>query len=334
MDIRDIAAASGYGVGTVSRVINDQPNVSERARKRILAVMSECGYEPNTNARYLKMRSQTPVAAFVMGVGNRLFGDILGHVQALLAEKDEEVVVTYLDDDAREVLDAIEYQRARRPKAMVFLGGEPRSFEESFSQIEVPSVLVTNSAEGLGFPNLSSVTIDNAAAARDAVEYLWARGHRRIGVLGGSRHPGKVAALRLAGVEEALRAHGAELDYERDYEPCGYTEEEGYAALGRLLGHAGDLTAVFCLGDVIAFGALRAAHDRGLDVPGDLSLVGFDGTALARFSIPRITTVRQDSALLSKSCVEVLLETLEHGAEAQHVVVPYELLEQESVRQL
>ena len=132
MDIRDIAARSGYGVGTVSRVINDQPNVSDRARERILAVMAECGYEPNSNARYLKMRALTSVAAFVMGVGNRLFDDILGPLQASLAAAGEEVVVTYLDDDAREVRAAVDYQQARNPKAMVFLGGEPRDFAEAF----------------------------------------------------------------------------------------------------------------------------------------------------------------------------------------------------------
>ena len=103
MDIRDIATYSGYGVGTVSRVINGQPNVSERARKRILEVMAEHGYEPNSNARYLKMRSQTPVAVFVTGVGNRLFDDVIGPLQAELAREDEEIVVTYLEDGSNVV---------------------------------------------------------------------------------------------------------------------------------------------------------------------------------------------------------------------------------------
>ena len=331
MDIRDIAARSGYGVGTVSRVINDQPNVSDRARKRILAVMAECGYEPNSNARYLKMRQQTPVAVFVMGVGNRLFDDIIGPLQASLAAAEEEIAVTYLDDDSLEVRAAIDYQQSRRPKGMVFLGGEPRYFAESFHEIEVPSVLVTNSAADLGFPNLSSVTIDNEAAAARVVGHLWERGHRRIGIVGGDRAANSVAAQRLSGVERALAERGEALDYTRDYEPCPFLEAAGYDATRRLLERAADVTAVFALGDVIAFGALRAIVDAGLSVPGDLSLVGFDDTSFSQFSVPRITTIRQGSELLGQRAAALLLAGM-RGETATHEVVPFELMERESVR--
>ena len=334
MDIRDIAAASGYGVGTVSRVINDQPNVSDRARERILAVMAECGYEPNSNARYLKMRQQTPVAVFVMGVGNRLFDDIIGPLQARLSAADEEISVTYLDDDSREVRAAIDYQQSRRPKGMVFLGGELRYFAESFHEIEVPSVLVTNSAADLCFDNLSSVCIDNEAAAGSAIGHLLERGHRRIGIVGGSRGESRTSGLRLHGAERALAEHGIELDRERDYEPCDFTEAAGYDAARRLVRRSRDLTAVFALGDAIAFGALRGIVDEGLSVPGDLSLVGFDDTSLSQFAVPRITTIRQGSELLAERSAELLLASMRSGASARHEVVPFELVERESVRSL
>ena len=332
MDIRDIAAKSGYGVGTVSRVINDQPNVSDRARERILAVMAELGYEPNSNARYLKMRSQTPVAVFVMGVGNRMFDDILGPLQAALAREDEQIVVTYLNGDIDEVRAAIDYRQARHPKGMVFLGGELESFRASFHEIETPSVLVTADASQLGFANLSSVTIDNVAAARSAVWHLLERGHRRIGIVGGNRASGQIGELRLRGAEQALREHGIELDYERDFEPCDFIEVGGYEATSRLLERTGDLTAVFALGDVVAFGALRAIVDRGLSVPGDVSLVGFDDTAFSQYSVPRITTIRQDAARLAERAAQLLLGALRDGSSATHELVDFELVERESVR--
>ena len=208
MNIRDIAERAGYGVSTVSRVINGQSNVSDQARERILAVMDACGYEPNTNARYLKMRSPSPVAVFVMGTSNRLFGDILARIQARFWALGEEVAVTHLEDDANEVQFAISYQQTRHPKAMLFLGGERTYFREAFGQITVPSVLITNTAEGLGFENLSSVTIDNEAAAARAIDYLHAAGHRRIGILGGTRSPEQIGGRRLEGAESALMAHG------------------------------------------------------------------------------------------------------------------------------
>ena len=331
MDIRDIAAKSGYGVGTVSRVINDQPNVSDRARERILAVMAELGYEPNSNARYLKMRSQTPVAVFVMGVGNRMFDDILGPLQAALAREDEQIVVTYLNGDIDEVRAAIDYQQARHPKGMVFLGGELESFRASFHEIETPSVLVTADASQLGFANLSSVTIDNVAAARSAVGHLLERGHRRIGIVGGNRASGQIGELRLRGAEQALREHGIELDYERDFEPCDFIEVGGYEATTCLLERTGDLTAVFALGDVVAFGALRAIVDRGLSVPGDISLIGFDDTAFSQYAVPRITTIRQDAARLAERAAKLLLSALRDGSPATHELVDFELVERESV---
>ena len=334
MDIRDIAAKSGYGVGTVSRVINDQPNVSDRARERILAVMAELGYEPNSNARYLKMRSQTPVAVFVMGVGNRMFDDILGPLQAALAREDEQIVVTYLNGDVDEVRAAIDYQQARHPKGMVFLGGELESFRASFHEIETPSVLVTADASQLGFANLSSVTIDNVAAARSAVGHLLERGHRRIGIVGGNRASGQIGELRLRGAEQALREHGIELDYERDFEPCDFIEVGGYEATTRLLERTGDLTAVFALGDVVAFGALRAIVDRGLSVPDDISLIGFDDTAFSQYAVPRITTIRQDAARLAERAAKLLLSALRDGSPATHELVDFELVERESVRSL
>lgn len=334
MDIRDIAAKSGYGVGTVSRVINDQPNVSDRARERILAVMAELGYEPNSNARYLKMRSQTPVAVFVMGVGNRMFDDILGPLQAALAREDEQLVVTYLNGDVDEVRAAIDYQQARHPKGMVFLGGELESFRASFHEIETPSVLVTADASQLGFANLSSVTIDNVAAARSAVGHLLERGHRRIGIVGGNRASGQIGELRLRGAEQALREHGIELDYERDFEPCDFIEVGGYEATTRLLERTGDLTAVFALGDVVAFGALRAIVDRGLSVPDDISLIGFDDTAFSQYAVPRITTIRQDAARLAERAAKLLLSALRDGSPATHELVDFELVERESVGSL
>lgn len=334
MNIRDIAERAGYGVGTVSRVLNDQPNVSEQARSRILEVVAQAGYEPNSNARYLKMRSQTSVAAFVMGVGNRLFDDIIGPLQSELAQAGEELVVTYLDNDADELKVAIDYQQTRHPKGMVFLGGELKFFEESFHEIETPSVLVTNSAEQLGFENLSSVSIDNEQAAACMVEHLLERGHRRIGIIGGNRIDNHVSTRRLAGAERALRSHGIELDYDRDFEPCSFLERAGFDAAQRLLSRTPDLTAIFALGDVVAFGALRAIADQGLTVPDDISLVGFDDTAFSQYSIPRITTIRQHARRMAEESARILISHMNGEEKAIHQTVSFELVERESVRAL
>ena len=334
MDIRDIARLSGYSLGTVSRVLNGHPNVSDKARMRVLKVVEEVGYEPNSNARFLKMQGRTAIAVFVKGARNLLFADILERIQALLSEADEQADVIYLDEDENEVLSAIHYQQVRHPKGMLFLGGDPAFFKTSFSRVSVPGVLVTNTAAGLAFRNLSSVSTNDVEAAREVVEYLFSRGHRRIGIVGGNRALSQVSGRRLHGAEEALRAHGIELDYERDYEPCHFSMEEGYDAMVRLIMRSPDLTAVFALGDAIALGAMRAVFDMGLSIPGDLSLVGFDGVNSSQFSIPRLTTIRQDTRLIATRSVETLLASFAGETKPVREMVPFQLLKRESVRAL
>ena len=166
------------------------------------------------------------------------------------------------------------------------------------------------------------------------MEYLFSRGHRRIGIVGGNRALSQVSGRRLHGAEEALRAHGIELDYERDYEPCHFSMEEGYDAMVRLVMRSPDLTAVFALGDAIALGAMRAVFDMGLSIPGDLSLVGFDGVNSSQFSSPRLTTIRQDTRLIATRSVETLLACLGGETKPVREMVPFQLLKRESVRAL
>ena len=311
MDIRDIARLSGYSVGTVSRVLNDHPGVSNRARERVLSVVKEVGYEPNTNARHLKTRSRASFAIMVKGMQNLLFNDIIEKAEGLFAEADEEARVHFVDEDADEVARAAHLDKIRHPKGFLFLGGDPNNFRGSFDQIGVPCVLLTNTAEGWGLTGLSSFSTDDEAAAEAVIDHLWECGHRRIGVLGGNRKVSEVSEHRLAGVVRAFEAHGARFDVDRWYEPCRFSMGAGYEAAMRLLERADDLTAVFAFGDVIALGALRAA------------------------TVPRLTTVRQDAGLLARRGVEALLAaTRGKDARAVHESVPFRLLRRESVLSL
>ena len=315
MDIRDIARLSGYSVGTVSRVLNDHPGVSDRARERVLSVVREVGYEPNTNARHLKTRSRASFAIMVKGMQNLLFNDIIEKAEGLFAEAEEEVRVHFVDEDADEVARAVHLDRIRHPKGFLFLG--------------------TNTAEDWGLKGLSSFSTDDVEAAGSVIDHLWECGHRRIGVLGGNRTVSEVSEHRLAGVVRAFESHGAHFDVDRWYEPCRFSMGGGYEAAMRLLGRADDLTAIFAFGDVIALGALRAATDRGLRVPLDISLVGFDGVDVSQYSVPRLTTVRQDAGLLARRGVEALIAAARGDkAGAVHESVPFRLLRRESVLSL
>lgn len=332
MDIRDIATLSGYSVGTVSRVLNGHPNVSDRARERILAVIRDVDYEPNSNARYLKMQTKTSIAAFVKGAHNLLLADILERMQNLLLEVGEEIHVVYMDEDEDEMQRAAAYCRIRRRKGLIFLGGNPACFAEGFRGITAPSILVSSSASDLGYPNLSSLTTDDAGAAAAMIDELVDRGHTRIAIIGGNREVGQVGTLRLEGAVAELRRRGIAFDEELDFEPCRFSMDDGYNAAARLFMRSRKVTAIFALGDVIALGAIRALADAGLSVPGDISVAGFDGLDSGQFNVPRLTTIRQDADRFARRGVEVLLERIEDSElEAVHEVVPFKLYRRESV---
>lgn len=334
MTIKDIAQLSGYGIGTVSRVLNNHPDVSEKARQHILKVIEETGFQPNSNAKHLKLRASSSISIIVKGTHNVLFADIVEQIQTRLLENGEDTAVSYLDEDANEVHFAIQLCRDKNPKGIIFLGGNLEYFKNDFPQISVPCVLLTNSSQKYNFPNLSSLTTDDGAAAKRVIDYLVIQGHENIGVLGGNASDFQVSGKRIDGCRHGFQKHNLSFDSDVQYEPCRYSMEDGYIAAKKLLKKNTDLTAIFALSDVIALGAIRAIYDMGKRIPEDISIVGYDGIPLSRYCFPRLTTIQQNTKQLADQGVDLILQRIHYPYQAVHKIVPFELLEGESVRPL
>ncbi len=330
MTIKDIARLSGVGVTTVSRVLNHHPDVSEETRRRVLAVVAEQGFQPNTNARHLKQQTSASIAIIVKGTMNMLFAELMERCQQLLQDAGQNAAVYYLDEDANEVVYAVQLCRERKPLGILFLGGDLEFFQAEFGHITVPCVLLTNSARELDFPNLSSLTTDDEEAAYRVVRYLADQGHRDIGLLGGNWSCTQISYRRVLGCQRAFDELSLPFDARR-CEPCRYSFSDAYDTTKRLLGRCPELTALFCVSDVMALGAIRAIHDLGRRVPRDISVVGYDGIPLSRFSVPRLTTVRQDTQQLARQGVDLLLRNLQRPRPPVHGVVPFQLIAGESV---
>ena len=330
MTIKDIARLSGVGVTTVSRVLNDHPDVSEETRRRVLAVVAEQGFQPNTNARHLKQQTSASIAIIVKGTMNMLFAELMERCQQLLQDAGQNAAVYYLDEDANEVVYAVQLCRERKPLGILFLGGDLEFFQAEFGHITVPCVLLTNSARELDFPNLSSLTTDDGEAAYQVVRYLAGQGHRHIGVLGGNWSCTQISYRRVQGCQRAFDELGLPFEA-RLCEPCRYSLPDAYDTTKRLLARCPELTALFCISDVMAIGAIRAIRDLGRRVPEDISVVGYDGIPLSQFSLPRLTTVRQDTQQLARQGVDLLLDNLQRPRPPVHSVVPFQLIPGESV---
>ena len=332
MTIKDISALTGYSVGTVSRVLNNQPNVSEKARRVILEAAASTGFHLNANAKQLKQQHSNTILVMVKGTSNQLFGAMVETLQSYMAGNPHALVVDYMDEESNEVLRALQLCLERKPLGILFLGGNRHNFLADFDKIGVPCVLVTDDASGMPFENLSSVTSDDRLAASLAIEALASRGHRQITVIGGVRETSDTTQLRYRGCLDAFSAHGISFDGTTDYEDVRYSYRGGYQGACNLLERGRKFTALFAMSDVMALGAIRALNDRGIRVPEDVSVMGFDGLEFGEFLSPRLSTVRQNAALLASRSIEILLDHIDNPKLPCYETIDVSIELRESIR--
>lgn len=334
LTIKDIARESGYAVGTVSRVLNNHPDVSDKARAKILEVVEKHHFKLNSNAKHLKQQASNGIAIIVKGNQNMLFASIVEQMQGMIREKGYACLMYYIGEMEDELEQAFQVIVERRPMGILFLGSNLAYFKERFDQVQIPCVLVTNSGEALGFDNLSSVSTDDSEAAYAAISHLIDLGHKRIGILGGQLEKSRAAITRYIGCQKAFEENGLPFEEASQYEPALFSISQGYEAMERLMDKMPNLTAVFAMSDTMALGAIRAIRDRGLRVPEDISVVGFDGIELGNYMYPKLTTIRQNREIIAKRSVEILLGNLAQINGAVHETVPFRVLLGESTKKL
>ena len=333
MTIKDLAEKTGYGVGTISRVLNNHPNVSEKARKIILQAIEESGFQINNNARQLKQHANS-ILVVVKGTSNEMFGEMLEIIQNLVAQTSYPLHVDYMDEDGNEVLRAVQLCREKKPLGILFLGGNSRNFRRDFKKIDIPCVLVSNDASGLPFENLSSVCTNDTLAAKAAIDTLVALGHRRFVIVGGNREVSDTSRQRYEGCLQAFREHGIQYDQELDYQGVRFSYQDGYNATRQLLEQGRKFTALFAAADVMAIGAIRALQDNGLRVPEDVSVMGFDGLPIGSYMVPRLTTVHQSVQKMAERSVQILIQCIKSDGKSCHESVDFIIYERESTSPL
>ncbi len=307
--IRGVASAAGVSIATVSRVLNGRPDVAPDTRDAVLRAVREQGFSTNRNARALSGGRTGLVGVTVPLVEAAYFGIILSGASEALYEQDMRIVLCpTLHQHDREVTLLDRLMRGTTDGAVLMLP-EESSAELKALQRDFPFVVVDpRVALDEGIPVVSAA---HAAGARAATEHLLSLGHRRIGVITGPRE-WIASTERLNGFHGALAAAGVLPDpalvAESDFRNGPVTA----AAAAKLLDLPDPPTAIFAFNDNAAVGAMRVARARGLRLPEDLSVVGFDDSELAEIVVPRLTTVRQPLAEMGRIAVSLLLRLLEN----------------------
>ncbi len=333
MTIKDLAKKTGYGVATVSRVLNGHSNVSEKAKKIILEEAKRSNFEINTNAQQLKQQQSNTVLVVVKGKSNELFAKTVEVIQQEIAKAGYTLYVDYMDEDSNEVLRAVTLCREKKPLGVLFLGGDSDHFLGDFCKIEIPCVLVSNSAKGLDFDNLSSVYTDDFAAAKSAIDSLIEMGHKNFVIVGGDIvKGGDTGRLRYRGCLASFKEHGIVFNQKHDYIGVRFSYRDGYNATERLIKSGRKFTALFAAADVMAIGAIRALKDNGFKVPEDVSVMGFDGLDLGSYLVPKLSTVKQGIDQMAKRSTKILLAQIKKQSAPEHEKIPFTVLNRESTK--
>lgn len=337
MTIKDIAKACGVGVSTVSRVLNNRPDVSDDVRQRVLSFVESCGYVPNNSARDLSRNRSDAIGVVVRGTGNLFFAEMLKTISTLIDKSGYTMVLHFIDADADEVKAGAILEREKKLIGLIFLGGRYDYTPSELSLIGVPYVCCTytNRFGSLHDEDFASVSIDDFAAAYRAVDYLISLGHRRIAALVPSRSDHSVSELRYKGYCAALEDRNISFEDALVAESAGCFElPEAYEGMGALLDSHVDFTAVFAASDTVAIGAMKALEDRGLKVPEDVSVIGIDGLIVSEYSNPTLTTLVQPAEEMGRRSVETLLALLQGHKVPRHCLVETSVRPGGSVRKL
>ena len=304
-NIVDVALKAKVSIATVSRVVNKSPHkVNPITKERVLEAIKELDYRPNALAKGLLMKKTMTAGIIIPDISNPYYAEIVRGVQDMADHYGYAVILLNTDRNPERIMKHIYFLREKAVDGIIFSGGIIHGEKILSSLKELEDRVVVIGRHKVGF---SAVTIDNTGGAMKATQHLIDLNHRRIGFIGGPDRSTS-SKERLSGYRTALTQNALAVD--KDLIKKGdLTPMSGYLAAKEMLKYAG-ITAIFTANDQMAFGAIRAAKERGIRVPQDLSVVGFDNIPFSSYFDPSLTTVEIPMYQLGAAALEMLVNLI------------------------
>lgn len=329
--IKDIAQKAGVSVATVSKVMNNYPDVSQKTKDKVNQVIKECNFRPNAVARSLTTQKSYTIGIFFTdhfntGLQHPFFHEVIFGMEKTLGEHGYDLLY-FADRRWGENFSYSEKCQNRHVDGVVLIGvarDDPNL--DALLNSDLPVVFIDLDICGR---KASYVISDNTGGAAEAIRYLHRLGHTEIGMIMGLTST-KTTQDRLAGFQQAIRE--LNLTCHPHWLVNGeYTEEGGYRAMDQFLAMKQRPTAIFCQSDLMAIGAMRAIEEAGFSVPADFSLIGFDDIEVSRYVKPGLTTIRQDKMGMGSAAAELLLQMIKEPDGAfPPVILPIKVMERDS----
>lgn len=307
--IADVADQAGVSTATVSRCLNQPNKVKPDVRKKILNAVNDLGYVPSGAARALASRRTHTIGAVVPTIDNAIFAVAIQNLQSVLTQANYTLLLascTYsLNEELREVNSLV----SRGIDGIVLVGEmhHPKVYE-IIEQQEIPYVnLWIYNPES----KYSCIGFDHIKAGEQLAQHLLNLGHTEIGIISGFQETNDRALLRFQGIQQTLKKNNLVIPEERIIE-CHFSVEKANKVVHKLLEEQPEITAISCGNDVLAIGALSAAREKGLRVPEDLSITGFDNMGIIPFLSPALTTVNSPSRRMGAKAGEYILNQIKN----------------------
>jgi len=328
--IYDVAREANVSMATVSRVVNGNPNVKPTTRKKVLEAIDRLGYRPNAVARGLASKKTTTVGVIIPDISSIFYSELARGIEDIATMYKYNIILSNSDQNTDKELHLLNTMLGKQVDGIVFMGGNITDVHvEEFKRSPVPIVLAASVEEQAQTP---SVNINYEQAIYDSVQLLVEKGHKRIAFVSGPMTEPINSVRKLAGYKRALEEAGIAFDDALVAEG-DYSYDSGIEALAHLLEQSDKPTAVIAATDEMALGVIHGAQDRGVSIPEDLEVIGFDNTRLSLMVRPQLTTVVQPTYDIGAVAMRLLTKLMnKEQVDDQIVELPHRIEERQSTK--
>jgi LacI family transcriptional regulator/LacI family purine nucleotide synthesis repressor len=335
VSIKDVAKLANVSVTVVSKALNGYTDVNEQTRQKVMKAAEELKYSPNMLAKNLKQKVAKSIALIFSnferadGKDGVLVQIMSGVFEAANKHKYEVVIYTR---SLSEQQDKSYWKFCKEHKISGAIITGLKTTDPYFQEIidsDLPCVVIDTMLSGA---NTGSVSTDNVLAAQQAVEHFIDKGHRTIGMMNGHEFA-VVSKQRLEGYQKALELHGIPYD-DRLVINADFSETKAHEMTEGFLQEHPHMTGVFMSSDLMAIGFMRRCHELGIQIPDQISLMGFDDIVLSSYMMPKLSTVRQDFHEISFTAFEQVIDILENKQKGTHIFVPFKIVDRDTIKVL
>lgn len=315
--IKDIAKRSGFSVTTVSKALNDYPDISKKTKKKILDLCERMGYVPNLSARSLVSKKTYTIGVVFeeitgLGLQHPLFSQILESFKNEVEKEGYDIL--FLSKNIIEKKDSyLQHSKRKQVEAVLVLCAQYDSkMMTDIYKCDTPSIVIDFVSE-----DSLTVTSNDYVGIEKAIKHLQQNGHKKIAHITGGKHT-FVGGQRVEHFNTLIKDYSLITKEEYIIEGPTFTKEEGYGAMKKLLELEDKPTAIFCSSDMLAIGAIKAIEEHNMSVPEDFSIIGFDGITLGQLISPRLTTVKQDTKMMGEIAGRNIIQMIKNNKK-QHI---------------